>query len=218
MGFECLTLWTRLKARKPEKSKENQQTSRQPNSLIARRTTSELALARDVSTEGPLGGFLLLAFPLPLFTSKESSETSFLGFLRSFVPLSEWVIVALATRSPSLSFCHFFPVIGVITRGSLRETSGLIWLMDTILSDSGSSDFISKREIVDRKSGVSPWMTVAGSNYPFGVPVASRGLITQCGFPTKTGNGTHGQDGSAFLYNFWSSTKYSCPRVATIMF
>ena len=141
---------TAIKSQETGEIKRNQQTSRQPNSLIARRTTSQLARARDVSTEGPfVVGFLLLAFPLPLFTSKASSETSFLGFLRSFVPLSEWVIVALATPSPSLSFCHFFPVIGVITRGSLRETSGWIWPMDTILPESESSDFMSKREQVD---------------------------------------------------------------------
>ena len=36
-----------------QRNSERQQTSRQPKSLIARRTTSQLPLAREVSTDGP---------------------------------------------------------------------------------------------------------------------------------------------------------------------
>lgn len=136
--------------------RKQKQTSRQPNSLTASRTTSQLPLAREVSTDGPRTSFLFLSFPLLLFTSiLVSSDTSFLPFFLSFVPLSEWVIVALATPSLSLSFCDFFPGIDVTTRGSLREISGCIWSMETVLSDSGSSDFMASKKVIGRKHVVS---------------------------------------------------------------
>ena len=137
-GFSCTIYFSKHK-----------QTSRQPNSLTARRTTSLLPFAREVSTDGPRASFLFLSFPLLLFTSiLVNSDTSFLPFFLSLVPLSEWVIVALATPSLSLSFCDFFPGMDVTTRGSLREISGCIWLTDTLLSDSGSSDFMANKQVI----------------------------------------------------------------------
>ena len=118
-------------------------TSRHPSSLIARRTTSELPLACEVSTDGTRIAFLLLPLSLLFFTSiRVSSDTSLRNFLQSFLPLSECIMVALATPPLSLSCSPFLSVIGAITRGTLRARSGCICLMDTVLSVSGSSDFI----------------------------------------------------------------------------